>query len=214
MKRRAHNAKSRICYIYKKCRPIRWFGPCKASAHGPIDAQWKAKCPDHAGVYVPTTSVKNGYTLKLSDLSWSVTGTSLADDTLVPTSYTATATYSTTASRSVATGYVTTAKYTGEITAEGISSIEYTVTYLGTPLEVDSSLSISWLVIPGAALILLAAVTGIIWALCLRANATIYAMNAKGVAYKNSVGSGLPSASHGWTLQNSKSTLPARQVSS
>lgn len=54
--------------------------------------------------YVPTTSVKNGYTLKLSDLSWSVTGTSLADDTLVPTSYTATATYSTTASRSVATG--------------------------------------------------------------------------------------------------------------
>lgn len=134
--------------------------------------------------YVPTTSVKNGYTLKLSDLSWSVTGTSLADDTLVPTSYTATATYSTTASRSVATGYVTTAKYTGEITAEGISSIEYTVTYLGTPLEVDSSLSISWLVIPGAALILLAAVTGIIWALCLRANATIYAMNAKGVAYK------------------------------
>lgn len=134
--------------------------------------------------YVPTTSVKNGYTLKLSDLSWSVTGTSLADDTLVPTSYTATATYSTTASRSVATGYVTTAKYTGEITAEGISSIEYTVTYLGTPLEVDSSLNISWLVIPGAALLLLAAVIGIIGAICLRANATIYAMNAKGVAYK------------------------------
>ena len=43
--------------------------------------------------YVPTTTVKNGSTLKLSDISWTVTGTGLADDTLVPTSYTATATY-------------------------------------------------------------------------------------------------------------------------
>lgn len=39
--------------------------------------------------YVPTTTVKNGSTLKLSDISWTVTGTGLADDTLVPTSYTA-----------------------------------------------------------------------------------------------------------------------------
>ena len=35
--------------------------------------------------YVPTTTVKNGSTLKLSDISWTVTGTGLADDTLVPT---------------------------------------------------------------------------------------------------------------------------------
>lgn len=68
-------------------------------------------------LYVPTTTVKNGSTLKLSDISWTVTGTGLADDTLVPTSYTATATYTATGSRSVATGYVTTASYTGEIKA-------------------------------------------------------------------------------------------------
>lgn len=43
--------------------------------------------------YVPTTTVKDGKTLSLSNISWAVTGTGLADDTLVPTSYTATATY-------------------------------------------------------------------------------------------------------------------------
>ena len=47
--------------------------------------------------YVPTTTVKDGKTLSLSNISWAVTGTGLADDTLVPTSYTATATYQATA---------------------------------------------------------------------------------------------------------------------
>ena len=37
--------------------------------------------------YVPTTTVKDGKTLSLSNISWAVTGTGLADDTLVPTSY-------------------------------------------------------------------------------------------------------------------------------
>lgn len=46
--------------------------------------------------YIPATTVKNGKTLALSNISWAVTGTSLADDMLVPTSYTATATYSAT----------------------------------------------------------------------------------------------------------------------
>nr|WP_325236298.1 hypothetical protein [uncultured Oscillibacter sp.] len=35
----------------------------------------------------------------------------------------------------MATGYVTTASYTGEITAEGVQSVRYTVTYLGAPIE-------------------------------------------------------------------------------
>ena len=80
--------------------------------------------------YVPATTVKNGSTLTLSDISWTVTGTGLADDILVPTSYTATATYTTTGSQKVATGFVTTASYTGEVTAAGIRSVVYTVTYL------------------------------------------------------------------------------------
>ena len=82
--------------------------------------------------YVPTTTVKDGKTLSLSNISWAVTGTGLADDTLVPTSYTATATYQATGSRSAATGYITTATYTGEITSEGIGSVQYTVCLLYT----------------------------------------------------------------------------------
>lgn len=132
--------------------------------------------------YVPTTTVKNGTTLSLSNISWAVTGTGLADDTLVPTSYTATATYTTTGSRKVATGYVTTADYTGEVTAGGIQAIKYTVTYLGTPIKVSPQFSPVWL-ISGGVLLLLGA-GGAIFVLLFRPNATIYAMNARGVAYK------------------------------
>lgn len=133
--------------------------------------------------FVPTTTVKNGSTLTLSDISWTVTGTGLADDTLVPTSYTATATYTATGSRSVATGYVTTANYIGEVTAEGIRSIAYTVTYLGAPVETPGTYHLVWLAVPGTILLLLA-LSGIVYALRFRPNAVIYAMNAKGVAYK------------------------------
>lgn len=99
--------------------------------------------------------MKNGSTLTLSDISWTVTGTGLADDTLVPTSYTATATYTATGSRSVATGYVTTASYTGEVTAEGIRSITYTVAYLGTSVETPATFHPTWLAVPGAILLVL-----------------------------------------------------------
>ena len=109
--------------------------------------------------YVPTTTVKNGSTLKLSDISWTVTGTGLADDTLVPTSYTATATYTATGSRSVATGYVTTASYTGEIKAEGVEAVKYTVTYLGSPVGFLAGLNPMWL-LAGGGLLLLAGTGG------------------------------------------------------
>ena len=133
--------------------------------------------------YVPATTVKNGSTLTLSDISWTVTGTGLADDILVPTSYTATATYTTTGSQKVATGFVTTASYTGEVTAAGIRSVVYTVTYLGTPIEAPASFNPVWLTVPGAILLLLA-LGGIAYAVRFRPNAAIYAMNARGVAYK------------------------------
>lgn len=132
--------------------------------------------------YVPTTTVKNGSTLKLSDISWTVTGTGLADDTLVPTSYTATATYTATGSRSVATGYVTTASYTGEVTAEGVEAVKYTVTYLGSPVGLLDGFNPVWLLAAGGLLLLVCAGSGIY--LLKRPRAVIYAMNARGVAYK------------------------------
>ncbi|MDR1574241.1 MAG: hypothetical protein LBS24_08020 [Clostridiales Family XIII bacterium] len=83
--------------------------------------------------YVPKSTVKNGRTLMLSDVEWSVQGSALADGALVPSLYTAVATYTGSVSRKTATGYATTAMYTGEVVSEGAGKIAYTVTYSGKP---------------------------------------------------------------------------------
>lgn len=84
--------------------------------------------------YVPATTTKDGKTLSLVDVEWQVTGTDLIGEALVPSRYQAVATYSASSSYSVATGYVTTAEYSGEVTAEGIESVTYTVVYTGTEI--------------------------------------------------------------------------------
>ena len=134
--------------------------------------------------YIPATAVKNGITLKLDSLIWSVTGTDLTDDTLIPTSYTATATYTAKRSQNVATGYVTTADYVGTVTAEKAQSVEYTVTYLGTPAEDTFLFSPMWLPALGGLLLLLGALCGAACLLWARSNAVVYALNARGIAYK------------------------------
>lgn len=90
--------------------------------------------------YVPATTEKDGITLSLSGVDWQVIGTDLVGDVTVPNSYQAVATYTGRSYYSVATGYVTTAHYVGEITHEGVESVTYQVTYLGTediPAESD-----------------------------------------------------------------------------
>ena len=59
--------------------------------------------------YIDKTVEKNGRTLSLSNVTWSVERTALVGDELVPATYSAVATYSGTASSTVATGYITTA---------------------------------------------------------------------------------------------------------
>ena len=83
---------------------------------------------------VPQTAVKDGVTLPLTGVSWSVTGTSLAGDSLVPSEYTATATYNKKVSSKVPTGYVSTANYTGEVAKTVITGSKHTVTYIGTAI--------------------------------------------------------------------------------
>ncbi len=79
--------------------------------------------------YVPATTVKDGRTLKLSNVEWQVTGTDLVGEALMPSSYQAVATYSGKVYYSAATGYITTADYVGEVTREGVESVTYQVTY-------------------------------------------------------------------------------------
>jgi hypothetical protein len=85
--------------------------------------------------YVPATTVKDGITLNLSNVDWQVIGTDLVGDTLSPASYQAVATYSGKSYHKVATGYVTSADYVGEVTRSDVESITYKVTYLGTEAE-------------------------------------------------------------------------------
>lgn len=81
--------------------------------------------------YVPSTTVKDGKTIKLTSVDWQVQGTALVDDILVPSQYKAVATYSGRASYNAATGYISTAKYVGDVSCNEVESITYTVVYVG-----------------------------------------------------------------------------------
>lgn len=82
--------------------------------------------------YVPATTIKNGRTLSLANVEWQATGTDLVGEALMPSQYQAVATYSAKASYQAATGYVTTAEYIGDVTHEGVESVTYVLTYIGT----------------------------------------------------------------------------------
>lgn len=88
---------------------------------------------------IPATTVRDGITLVLDEVNWQVQTTSLLDDALIPTAYTATATYSAEVPYTVATGYITTAEYTGTIISSGVESVTYTITYLGSKIDADDT---------------------------------------------------------------------------
>ena len=90
--------------------------------------------------YIPQTAEKEGQTLQLTDVNWAVMGTGLTGDTLVPTEYKATATYSKTISNKVPSSYVTTAIYTGTVSKPEPTTITYTLTYVGTPIKENSTI--------------------------------------------------------------------------
>lgn len=90
--------------------------------------------------YIPQTAEKEGQTLQLTDVNWAVMGTGLSGDTLVPTEYKATATYSKTISDKVPSSYVTTAIYTGTVSKPEPTTITYTLTYVGTPIKENSTI--------------------------------------------------------------------------
>ena len=109
---------------------------------------------------IPQTAVKDGITLPLTGVSWIITGTSLAGDSLVPTEYTATATYSKRLSSQVATGYVSTANYGGEVSRTVVTGVVYTLTYIGTAIPATVVESVPWARILAGIAVLLALAGG------------------------------------------------------
>jgi hypothetical protein len=89
--------------------------------------------------YVPRTTVKNGITLELSNVEWAVSGSGLSDDALVPTQFTALASYAGKGYSKTADGYITTAEYIGDISSSGVEAIVYTVKYMGEPVQEAAS---------------------------------------------------------------------------
>ncbi len=134
--------------------------------------------------YIDKTVVKNGRTLSLSNVTWSVESTALIGDELVPATYSAVATYSGSASSKVATGYITTAEYKGTVVSSGISSILYTVTYLGTaiPPEEPASDGVP-MVVPVAGCMILFG-TLLLFVLLIRKNTTVYKPTGNGNEYE------------------------------
>ena len=65
---------------------------------------------------IPQAVEKNGLTLALTGVTWHGEGGTGANGSLIPASYTATASYSGTGSTRYATGYLTTADYAGTVT--------------------------------------------------------------------------------------------------
>lgn len=79
---------------------------------------------------VPKTAQENGRTLTLADVSWqTVAGTGPE----APTLFTATATYTGTATSSYATGYKISASYTGTLTHTTNDTVIYTAVFTGAP---------------------------------------------------------------------------------
>lgn len=76
--------------------------------------QEAARCAASA-YYIPKTSQKNGVTLQLADVQWEPMA-SAAENSEVPSLFSATATYTGTGWGSKASGYLATASYSGEVT--------------------------------------------------------------------------------------------------
>ena len=100
--------------------------------------------------YIPKTVEKNGRTLTLSNIEWATTGTTLAGNSLLPSSYSATAYYEGTAYGSRSVGYQTTLTYIGEVSREVDSGYLVSVIYSG-----EKTTNLIWLYIAVPSIIII-----------------------------------------------------------
>lgn len=84
--------------------------------------------------YIPKTVTKNGVTLDLEGVEWQVTRTDPTDGGLVPTMYTAIASYSGSGRGSKVSGYMATVNYTGEVEKVTPGKVQYTLVYRGVEI--------------------------------------------------------------------------------
>ncbi len=108
---------------------------------------------------LPKTVEEKGRTLTLSDVNWQSAATDQVDGYELAMRYTAVATYSVTGTSKVATGYVVTADYTGNVTKTESDTLLYTAIYTEKTnafLEAMKQGNTLWLLLPIVFLIVLA----------------------------------------------------------
>ena len=104
-----------------------------------LSATWSYPNLSDADVsLVPKSITDNGRTLKLANVQWSSAESSDGEGGVV-TRYTATASYSGTASSTYATGYTITANYIGEVAKTDCQVVTYTATFGSTAAPEESS---------------------------------------------------------------------------
>ena len=86
---------------------------------------------------IPKSITENGRMLELDDVAWEVQHSVNVDYEEIPDSYRAVAQYTANASRSVVTGYITTAEYSGEISKGVSGNTTYTVYFTGKAINPD-----------------------------------------------------------------------------
>lgn len=104
--------------------------------------------------HLPKSITEGGRTLTLQDVKWQTDNTYNADDYEIGDRFTAVCTYGGSKTVSYATGYTTTADYSGEVYRTGVTVIRYTVIFTGTPVDPvvpeepqDSGEISSWLMV-------------------------------------------------------------------
>jgi len=83
---------------------------------------------------IPREITDNGRTLTLSDVQWKTSDTEVVNYTQISSRHTATATYTGRGSRTVTTGFITTAEYTGLLNKVNAGQPVYTAVFYGVEL--------------------------------------------------------------------------------
>jgi hypothetical protein len=87
---------------------------------------------------IPKTVTEGGRTLTLAEVDWKAGNTETVDYEALPDGYTAIAVYTAAASKTVVTGYVTTAEYKGTVVKLREGRTVYTAYFVGTPTGSES----------------------------------------------------------------------------
>ena len=85
--------------------------------------------------FIPKSITDNGQTLQLDDVTWEIQSYITVDYDKIPEIYRAVAKYTATATKSLVTGYVTTAEYSGEITKNVKGDTIYAAYFWGNEIN-------------------------------------------------------------------------------